>query len=61
MSAVMQPKLVSLKDWAERTFGDHKPHVNTLRNWVNNGHIYPRPQKIGRGWYVKPDAEYRSN
>jgi predicted RNA-binding protein YlxR (DUF448 family) len=61
MSAVMQPKLVSLNDWAEMTFGEKKPHVNTLRNWVNNGRISPRPQKIGRGWYVKPNAEYRED
>lgn len=59
MSAVMQPKLVSLKDWAQMTFGERTPHVNTLRNWVNNGRIYPRPMKIGRGWFVKPDAQYR--
>lgn len=59
MSAVMHPKFVSLMDWAKMNFGDKVPHVNTLRNWVNNGNISPRPQKIGRGWYVRPDAEYK--
>lgn len=61
MSAVMHPKLVPLRDWAISMFGeDNLPHVHTLRNWVNNGKISPRPQKIGRGYFVSPNAVYRS-
>jgi hypothetical protein len=55
------PKLISLQDWAHLTFGDKPPHVNTLRNWVNNGRIHPEPKKIGRAWFVKPDAQYRTD
>lgn len=58
MSAVM-PKLIALRDWARIQFGDKLPHDNTLRNWVNNGRIHPRPKKIGRGWFVQPEAQYR--
>lgn len=59
MSAVIQPKLIPLIDWASITFGEKKPHINTLRRWVNDGLISPRPQKIGKAWYVKPNAEYK--
>jgi hypothetical protein len=61
MSAVLPPKLVCLTDWAKITFGEKIPHVNTLRRWVNDGRISPRPQKIGKAWYVKPNAEYKAD
>lgn len=61
MSAVMHPKLITLKNWAQMTFGEDSPHVNTLRRWVNDGRISPRPQKIGKTWFVKPNAEYKGN
>lgn len=60
MSAVMQPRLVKLKEWARLMFGEQIPHVNTLRNWVRDGYIQPPPEKIGKSYYVKPDAKYKS-
>jgi predicted site-specific integrase-resolvase len=33
--------------------------VHTLRRWVHEGLIQPPPKKIGKTYYVKPDAEYR--
>lgn len=61
MSTMMQPRLISLKDWAKIVFGEKPPHVNTLRRWVNDGRISPRPQKIGKSWFVKPNAEYKGD
>jgi hypothetical protein len=58
MSAVMDDRWMPLMDWAKTKF-TKVPHINTLRNWVNNGLISPRPKKMGRDWYVKPNAEYR--
>lgn len=55
------PRLVPLDVWAKLLLGEHSPHKNTLRNWVNNGRIYPAPRKIGRRWFVEPTAEYRSD
>ncbi len=61
MSTTMQPKFVPLKKWAETVFGENSPHYNTLLNWIHHGRIMPQPVKMGRGWYVKPSAEYRGD
>ncbi|MDN7592369.1 excisionase [Burkholderia seminalis] len=53
-----QPKLIPISVWAEQTFGEYAPHRNTLRSWVRNGKIRPVPVKVGRSYFVKPDAEY---
>jgi predicted site-specific integrase-resolvase len=53
------PKLVPLAAWAEIVFGDFAPHVNTLHRWVHEGRIHPRPQKVGKNWFVSPTAEYQ--
>ncbi|WP_220810456.1 excisionase [Noviherbaspirillum aridicola] len=55
------PRLVPLQVWADLLMGEHAPHKNTLRNWVNSGRIHPRPVKIGKRWFVQPDAEYISD
>ncbi|HWW99642.1 excisionase [Collimonas sp.] len=59
MSTTIQPKLVPLKKWAEIMFGEFAPHPNTLHRWVHEGRISPRPQIVGKNWFVKPTAEYR--
>lgn len=51
------PRLIPLADWSELTFGDKKPHRNTLAKWVSDGLIRPYPKKIGRTYYVDPNAE----
>ena len=61
MSAIMQPRLVPLKEWAKLVFGDFAPHPNTLLKWVSNGRIYPMPKKVGKGWFVEPKAEYKGD
>ncbi|QUN44755.1 hypothetical protein KEH56_24325 [Burkholderia cenocepacia] len=53
-----RPKLIPLHVWAEQMFGDYAPHRHTLRNWVEKGKIRPAPVKVGRSYFVSPDAEY---
>lgn len=52
------PRYITLDQWAISMFGDHKPHFNTLRKWVNEGRIQPQPRKIGIRWWVPATAEY---
>lgn len=52
------PRLVPLKVWAALLLGEHAPHNNTLLRWVHDGRIQPQPRRIGRKWFVKPDADY---
>ena len=54
----MAAKLITLEDWAAATYGDNSPHVNTLRRWERDAHIYPVPVKHGRTYFVTPDARY---
>jgi hypothetical protein len=63
MAAVMkQPKaLIPLKAWAEMAFPVKTPHKNTLLNWVHNGRITPAPEKVGKTWFVVPDAHYQGD
>ncbi|EMN5130202.1 hypothetical protein RVV79_003318 [Burkholderia contaminans] len=55
---ITRPKLIPLSEWADEMFGEHAPHRHTLRNWVNNGKIRPVPIKVGRSYFVTPDARY---
>lgn len=61
MSAVLQPKWISLREWARATYGDAVPHINTLLKWVHDGRIQPQPEKHGRLWRVRPGAEYKAD
>jgi hypothetical protein len=53
----MTAKRISLETWATLTYGK-APHPNTLRRWAREGHIYPKPEKHGRSYYVVPHARY---
>lgn len=53
-----QPKWITLKEWAESMFGEKQPHNNTLLNWVHEGRITPEPKKMGKSWFVRPNAEH---
>jgi predicted site-specific integrase-resolvase len=53
----IQSRYVTLKEWAEQMFSK-TPHINTLHRWVHDGHIRPKPRKVGKAWQVKRDAEY---
>lgn len=50
----MGPK-ITLTAWAAKHF-DPPPVENTLRIWARNGRIVPAPLKIGRTYFVEPDA-----
>ena len=53
----IQSRYITLQEWAEAMFSK-VPHANTLHRWVHDGRIQPQPQKIGRVWQVKRDAQY---
>jgi hypothetical protein len=53
----IQSRYVTLREWATMMFSK-VPHNNTLLRWVSDGHIHPKPEKIGRKWQVKRDAKY---
>jgi predicted site-specific integrase-resolvase len=52
---------IHLEVWARQRWGDKAPSIFTLRAWARNGKIRPMPQKVGRTYFVKPDAEYQRN
>nr|WP_315249224.1 excisionase [uncultured Duganella sp.] len=58
-ASAVQARFITLQEWAELNFSK-VPHNNTLLRWVNEGHIQPQPEKIGRIWRVKRDAVYRT-
>lgn len=54
----MAAKLITLEAWAAATYGEASPHINTLRRWARDAMIVPTPEKHGRTYYVRPDAQY---
>lgn len=51
-------QLIPVSSWADTIFGEHRPHRNTLLNWIRNGKIRPTPKKIGRAYFCEPTATY---
>jgi hypothetical protein len=49
-----EPQYIALDVWAERI--QPKPSLYTLRSMARMGKIQPRPVKIGKAYYVEPDA-----
>lgn len=54
----MAARLITLEAWAEATYGESSPHINTLRKWARDSLIMPAPEKHGRTYYVSPGARY---
>lgn len=52
-----QPK-ITLEEWAVRRY-QPPPTTHTLRRWARDLKIFPFPEKVGRAYYVDPEAEYR--
>jgi hypothetical protein len=48
-------KAVPLETWGAQHF-DPPPSLYTLRSMVRMGKIQPCPVKIGKAYYVEPDA-----
>ena len=50
---------VTLQAWAEGNLGiEPTPCYRTLLRWLHSDLIYPRPVKVGKSYYVDPDAVY---
>lgn len=49
---------ITLEEWAKRHY-QPAPNLDTLRRWAREMKIFPFPQKVGRTYYVDPNAEYR--
>lgn len=50
--------LLTLPAWARARYGDNAPGLATLRRWAREQRIFPAPEKHGRTYFVRPDAEY---
>jgi predicted site-specific integrase-resolvase len=50
---------ITLTAWAAQEF-DPPPAERTLRLWVKEGRIIPAPIKVGRTYYVQPDAKHQA-
>lgn len=48
---------ITLMAWAAKQF-DPPPVENTLRIWARTGRIVPAPMKIGRTYFVEPNAQH---
>jgi hypothetical protein len=51
----MSEKAVPLETWARARF-DPPPSLYTLRSMARMGKIQPAPVKVGKAYYVEPDA-----
>jgi hypothetical protein len=49
-------KAVLLTEWGTAHF-DPPPSLWTLRRMAREGLIRPKPRKVGKAYYVQPDAE----
>jgi predicted site-specific integrase-resolvase len=58
MSVVHMPRLITLEEWAERMFGKDRIGQSTLYKWRRDGWIVPSPIKVGRQYFVEPNAVY---
>ncbi|WP_175692932.1 excisionase [Burkholderia ambifaria] len=52
------PRMIPIEVWAEITFGEYAPSISTLKRWVKQGHISPRPQKVGQKYFARREAEF---
>lgn len=48
-------KMITLQAWAEAHY-DPPPTQWVLRRWARDGELHPRPEKVGRTYYVASDA-----
>jgi hypothetical protein len=48
---------VTLEAWAAPRYCP-PPSIKTLRRWARECRIFPAPEKVGRTYYVEPDARY---
>jgi hypothetical protein len=53
--AANEPRYILLTEWAKGRI-QPEPSLWTLRAMARTGKIEPRPVKIGKAYYVEPDA-----
>jgi hypothetical protein len=53
----MSTKKITLRAWAEANF-DPPPSAKTLQRWARDCWIFPIPVKVGRSYYVEPEARF---
>lgn len=53
----MKQKRITLAEWGRREFGNGVT-IFTLRRWAQDDKIYPKPEKIGRTYFVAENARY---
>lgn len=51
----VKPRKITLAAWAALHY-DPAPSAWTLRQWVRDGQILPPAEKVGKSYYVEPDA-----
>jgi predicted site-specific integrase-resolvase len=49
--------LLTLEAWAQARY-EKPPSIHTLRRWVREAKISPKPEKNGRSYFVQQDATY---
>lgn len=50
---------IRLDEWLKREF-DPPPGIRTARIWINQGKIFPAPEKVGRSYYVEQGAVFQN-
>ena len=53
-------KKIPLKTWAAERF-DPPPNIKTVQRWARDCWIYPVPEKVGKSYWVEPDAIFIGN
>jgi hypothetical protein len=53
-----EPKKIPVGVWAKIQMGEYAPTPVTLQRWCNYGKIQPQAEKIGKNWFVVPNARY---
>jgi len=48
---------ITLDAWARKKY-EPPPHKKTLQRWARDCWIYPIPEKVGRSYYVDPEARF---
>ena len=48
---------ITLEAWAAARYSP-PPSVYTLRRWARDCRIFPIPEKVGRAYYVDPEAKF---
>lgn len=47
---------ITIEEWAARQYSK-PPSSWVLGKWRRQGQIYPPPERVGREWFVEPDAK----